>query len=108
MRALSSSSGHLWQVWQELLSVNTGLRSNGALGIIFTQFAFLAHEASHRQVLESGPANDRLGRGIAAGVVGISYAWWMTKHTRHHANPNKIGKDPDIDFDTIVTCRFSV
>ena len=73
----------------------------GALGLIFTQFAFLAHEASHRQVLESGPANDRMGRAIAAGVVGISYAWWMTKHTRHHANPNKVGKDPDIDFDTI-------
>ena len=73
----------------------------GALGIIFTQFAFVAHEASHRQVLESGPANDRLGRILAAGVVGISYAWWMTKHTRHHANPNRLGKDPDIDFDTI-------
>jgi fatty acid desaturase len=72
-----------------------------ALGLIFTQFAFLAHEASHRQVFESGPANDRAGRAIAAGVVGISYAWWMTKHTRHHANPNKVGKDPDIDFDTI-------
>ena len=81
----------------------------GALGLIFTQFAFLAHEASHRQVFESGPANDRTGRAIAAGVVGISYAWWMTKHTRHHANPNKVGKDPDIDFDTIsfieVGCR---
>ena len=73
----------------------------GALGLIFTQFAFLAHEASHRQVLESGPANDRVGRILASGVVGISYSWWMTKHTRHHANPNKLGKDPDIDFDTI-------
>ncbi|WP_173923768.1 acyl-CoA desaturase [Agromyces sp. Marseille-P2726] len=73
----------------------------GALGLIFTQFAFLAHEASHRQVLESGPANDRVGRLLAAGVVGISYSWWMTKHTRHHANPNKLGKDPDIEFDTI-------
>jgi len=73
----------------------------GALGLIFTQVAFLAHEASHRSILESGPANDRIGRILAAGVVGISYAWWMTKHTRHHANPNKIGKDPDIEFDTI-------
>jgi fatty acid desaturase len=72
-----------------------------ALGLIFTQFAFLAHEASHRQVLESGPANDRAGRILAAGVVGISYSWWMTKHTRHHANPNRVGKDPDIEFDTI-------
>ncbi|MFF2371760.1 fatty acid desaturase family protein [Agromyces sp. NPDC058110] len=73
----------------------------GALGLILTQFAFLAHEASHRQVLESGPANDRVGRILAAGVVGISYSWWMSKHTRHHANPNKLGKDPDIEWDTI-------
>ncbi|TYL54151.1 acyl-CoA desaturase [Agromyces mariniharenae] len=84
----------LGESWFQLLMA-------AALGIIFTQFAFLAHEASHRQVLESGPANDRVGRILAAGVVGISYAWWMTKHTRHHANPNRLGKDPDIEFDTI-------
>ncbi|MBG6239240.1 fatty acid desaturase [Mycetocola sp. CAN_C7] len=71
------------------------------LGLVLTQFAFVAHEASHRQVFESGPANDRLGRILADGVVGISYAWWMTKHTRHHANPNTVGKDPDIEVDTI-------
>ncbi|WP_402468717.1 fatty acid desaturase family protein [Isoptericola aurantiacus] len=74
----------------------------GALGLILTQFAFVAHEASHRQVFESGPRNDRVGRLLANGVVGISYSWWMTKHTRHHANPNKVGKDPDIANDTIV------
>lgn len=73
----------------------------GGLGIVLTQFAFVAHEASHRQVLRSGPANDRLGRVLANGVVGISHSWWMTKHSRHHANPNKIGKDPDIDMDTL-------
>ncbi|SEB72950.1 Fatty acid desaturase [Paramicrobacterium humi] len=73
----------------------------GALGVIFTQFAFFAHEASHRQVLASGPANDRLGRFIATFVVGMSYSWWMNKHNRHHANPNKLGKDPDIEVDTI-------
>lgn len=74
----------------------------GALGLVLTQFAFVAHEASHRQVLESGPANDRLGKFLANGAVGISYSWWMTKHTRHHANPNRVGKDPDIANDTIV------
>ncbi|MEU2205391.1 acyl-CoA desaturase [Microbacterium oleivorans] len=73
----------------------------GALGIIFTQVAFLAHEAAHRQILSSGPGNDRLARILAAGVVGISYAWWTGKHTRHHANPNRVGKDPDIEIDTI-------
>ena len=72
----------------------------GAFGILFTQVAFLAHEAAHRQILASGPANDRLAR-ILASVVGLSYAWWDSKHSRHHANPNRVGKDPDIEIDTI-------
>ncbi len=74
----------------------------GALGLILTQFAFVAHEASHRQVFASGPANDRLGKVLANGVVGISHSWWMNKHTRHHANPNRRGKDPDIAPDVVV------
>jgi fatty acid desaturase len=73
----------------------------GALGIILTQFAFLGHEASHRQILASGPANDRIGRLLATLFVGISYQWWMDKHNRHHANPNNVGKDPDVARDTI-------
>ncbi|MGW9114632.1 fatty acid desaturase family protein [Microbacterium sp. NPDC055683] len=71
-----------------------------ALGIVFTQIAFVAHEAAHRQVLASGPANDRLARVLVA-VVGMSYSWWDAKHTRHHGNPNRVGKDPDIAVDTI-------
>ncbi|SOE04198.1 Fatty acid desaturase [Rathayibacter rathayi] len=72
-----------------------------ALGIVLTQFAFLAHEASHRQVFESGKANDIAGRTLANLVVGISYSWWMNKHSRHHANPNVLGKDPDIERDVV-------
>ncbi|WP_227000757.1 fatty acid desaturase family protein [Protaetiibacter intestinalis] len=74
----------------------------GGLGIVLTQAAFLGHEASHRQVLASGPANDRLGRLIVTLGVGMSYQWWMTKHTRHHANPNRVGRDPDIEIDTVA------
>jgi fatty acid desaturase len=71
-----------------------------ALGVLLTQLAFVGHEASHRQVLSSGPANDRLGWFLAVVCVGMSYSWWMNKHTRHHGNPNKLGKDPDIEIDT--------
>jgi len=78
--------GSSW--WQLLLA--------GALGVVMTQFAFVAHEAAHRQVFASNRANDRLGRVLANGVVGISYSWWMAKHSRHHANPNKADADPDI------------
>ncbi|WP_336625613.1 MULTISPECIES: fatty acid desaturase family protein [unclassified Microbacterium] len=84
----------LGESWLQLLIA-------AALGIVFTQVAFLAHEAAHRQILGSGPANDRLARVLAAGAVGISYSWWDSKHSRHHANPNRVGKDPDIEVDTI-------
>ncbi|MBC7297822.1 MAG: fatty acid desaturase, partial [Demequina sp.] len=73
----------------------------GALAVVLTQIAFLGHEASHRAIFVSGPANDRVGRLLSTLVVGISHQWWMNKHSRHHANPNQMGKDPDIASDTI-------
>jgi fatty acid desaturase len=35
---------------------------------------------------------------LANLIVGISSGWWQNKHSRHHANPNKQGSDPDIDL----------
>lgn len=72
------------------------------MAIIMTQFSFVTHEAAHRQVFASGTTNDRTARILANAVVGISYSWWMGKHTRHHANPNTVGKDPDIESDFIM------
>ncbi|BAJ74251.1 fatty acid desaturase [Microbacterium testaceum StLB037] len=84
--------GDSW--WQLLVAA--------ALGVLFTQFAFLSHEAAHRQIFDSRVWNDRAGRYLGTFLVGLSYSWWMNKHTRHHGNPNTLGKDPDIDPDTIV------
>jgi fatty acid desaturase len=73
-----------------------------ALGVVLTQFAFLGHEASHRTIFKSGAANDNFGKFLSTFVVGMSYQWWMNKHSRHHANPNTVGKDPDINPDVIM------
>lgn len=89
--AASFAIGESW--WQLVIAA--------VLGVVFTQFAFMAHEASHRQIFQSGPRNDWAGLILANLVVGISYSWWMNKHTRHHGNPNVIGRDPDIEKDTI-------
>ncbi|GAB2981043.1 hypothetical protein GCM10027282_19720 [Frigoribacterium salinisoli] len=43
-----------------------------ALGVVLTQYAFLTHEVAHRQVFATGPVGDRVGRVLAAGVVGVS------------------------------------
>ena len=67
-----------------------------------TQIAFLGHDAAHRQIFRSGRWNDWVSLIVANLLVGISYGWWQNKHTRHHANPNKEGADPDIALGAIA------
>jgi fatty acid desaturase len=68
---------------------------------LFTQTAFLGHDAAHRQIFRSGKWNDWISL-ILGGFVGMSYGWWQHKHTRHHANPNQMGVDPDIDLPVVA------
>ncbi|MBB4688179.1 fatty acid desaturase family protein [Amycolatopsis jiangsuensis] len=72
--------------------------------VMFAQVAFLGHDAGHNQVFRTGRANDRAGYAFG-GIVGMSYGWWMGKHTRHHANPNHEGDDPDIDIPLLAFTR---
>ncbi|HEX5859599.1 MAG TPA: acyl-CoA desaturase [Microbacterium sp.] len=71
------------------------------MAVIFTQIAMLGHDAAHRQIFRSGRWNDWTTLLIGNLFVGMSYGWWQHKHTRHHANPNKIGTDPDIELPVI-------
>jgi fatty acid desaturase len=66
------------------------------LGVASTQIAFLGHDGGHQQIFASRRANDCFGRLTGNLFVGLSYGWWVGKHNRHHANPNKEGQDPDI------------
>jgi fatty acid desaturase len=81
--------------WFELLLA-------GAMGILFTQYAFMGHESAHRQVWRSARANDFSARILCDLIVGMSYSWWMNKHSRHHASPNTVDRDPDIEKDFLV------
>jgi fatty acid desaturase len=71
-------------------------------GVLFAQVAFLGHDAAHKQIFVSGRANDWASLIVGDLIVGMSYGWWRHKHSRHHANPNKLGADPDIDLPVIA------
>lgn len=71
-------------------------------GILFTQVAFLSHDAAHQQVFNTGRRNAWLSVIVGNGIVGLSYGWWAQKHGKHHAQPNVIGKDGDIAPGTIA------
>ncbi|WP_410656880.1 fatty acid desaturase family protein [Amycolatopsis sp. lyj-112] len=72
--------------------------------VMFAQVAFLGHDAGHNQIFRTGRANDRAGYAFG-GIVGMSYGWWMGKHTRHHANPNHEDDDPDLDIPLLAFTR---
>jgi fatty acid desaturase len=72
------------------------------LGALLAQAGYLAHDAAHQQIFRSPAWNRRAALVVSDLVVGLSRGWWMGKHSRHHANPNKQGADPDIDPDIVV------
>lgn len=69
--------------------------------VLLTQFAYVGHDAGHRQIATSRRWNEVIGHTHAA-LTGISYQWWVDKHNRHHANPNHEDEDPDIDIPVLA------
>jgi fatty acid desaturase len=78
--------GNSW--WQPLTAV--------ALGVAFTQIGFLGHDGGHQQVTVKRAGNDAVALVAGNLLTGLSMGWWVDKHNRHHANPNKQDHDPDI------------
>jgi fatty acid desaturase len=72
------------------------------LAVVFTQLAFVGHDAGHRQLFGSRRANDRVGLLHANLLVGISFGWWVPKHNAHHSNPNHEDLDPDISITALA------
>jgi fatty acid desaturase len=83
--------GESW--WQLLLAA--------FLAVVFTQLAFLGHDAGHRQIFRTRRPNDAIGY-IHGALVGLSYGWWVGQHNRHHANPNHEDDDPDVDIPVLA------
>jgi fatty acid desaturase len=67
------------------------------LAVVFTQLAFIGHDAGHKQIFHGKRANDVVGY-LHGGLIGISYQWWVGKHNHHHANPNHEDDDPDVQI----------
>jgi fatty acid desaturase len=70
--------------------------------VAYGQIALLAHDVAHRQVFRTRRPSAITGRILGNLGIGMSYGWWMDKHTRHHANPNHEGLDPDVEPGALV------
>ncbi|MGZ4593937.1 MAG: fatty acid desaturase family protein [Actinomycetes bacterium] len=85
-----------WVAFAALGSTWWQLVTAAFLGVMFTQLAFLGHDAGHKQVFRT--RRGAYAFGLLAGNlgVGLSYGWWLDKHNRHHAHPNDLERDPDV------------
>jgi len=72
------------------------------LAFAFTQCGFRGHEAGHRQLFHGKRANDATGLVFGNLFIGLGFGWWVAKHNRHHAHPNQVGRDPDIETGALV------
>jgi fatty acid desaturase len=72
------------------------------LAVVFTQLAYVGHDAGHRQLFRSRPSNDLVGLLHANLGVGVSFDWWVAKHNAHHTNPNHEDLDPDISITALA------
>ncbi len=72
------------------------------LGMMFTQLGFVGHDAGHLQVFASRRTNWLLGLAVGNALIGLSFGWWVSKHSAHHAHPNQVGRDPDIGEGLVV------
>lgn len=72
------------------------------MGLVYGQMALVAHDLAHRQVFRKRQGSEVMGRLVGNLGIGMSYGWWMNKHTRHHANPNHEDLDPDVAPDILV------
>ncbi len=72
------------------------------LAFATTQVAFLGHDFGHRQIFRKRGPSEVAGLLLGNLGVGMSLGWWVSKHTRHHANPNHEDLDPDVGAGALV------
>ena len=69
------------------------------LAVVFVQISFLAHDLGHRQFSFRAPWKNTWATLIVGNLLlGLSRQWWIDKHNEHHAHPNQMDADPDVDI----------
>jgi len=91
--------------WAAFIAIGNSwwqLATAAFLAVMFTQVAFIGHDAGHRQIFAGRRGNNTVGLIHGNMLVGLSYGWWVAKHNRHHSHPNQVGRDPDLAADVFV------
>src|SRR5918996_6387010 len=79
-------------LWLQLLNA-------AYLAFVFVQISLIAHDMGHRQFsFRTSWKNDWATLILGNLLLGISRQWWIDKNNEHHAHPNQMDVDPDVDI----------
>eukprot|EP00756_Hemistasia_phaeocysticola_P000906 Hpha_TRINITY_DN10654_c0_g1::TRINITY_DN10654_c0_g1_i1::g.156694::m.156694 len=94
-----------------LMNYPTPLGVAGALlmlGVVQGRCGWLMHEAGHYSYTKV-PALDRVLQIFLYGVgCGMSAGWWRSQHNRHHAAPQKLHHDVDLETMPLVSFNHRI
>src|SRR5258708_15780200 len=68
------------------------------LAFVIVQIGLLAHDLSHQQIVGGGRWNVVGGFFLGNLLMGVSRAWWRDNHDAHHAHPNDLDEDPNVNI----------
>lgn len=103
------SSGNLFSAQQGALLLLRGLVGFSGLfvlGIAQGRCGWLQHECGHYSFTGYIPLDRRLQEFMYGYGTGMSGAWWRNQHNKHHAAPQKVGRD--VDLDTLPLVAFAI
>lgn len=76
--------------------------------VAFTQMGLLGHDLGHMQVLRGSRLRAPVSLIVGNLMIGVSYSWWATKHNQHHAHPNDLALDPDLNLPSFAFASSQV
>ncbi|GFS13809.1 fatty acid desaturase 2 [Elysia marginata] len=62
------------------------------------QYGWTQHDFGHHSVFKDAWTSHLFHHIVVGFLKGASSTWWNFRHFQHHAKPNRIKKDPDIDI----------
>ena len=68
------------------------------LAFVFVQAGHIMHDAGHLQIFKSNRKNRICGFIFANLIISTSSGRWTMRHNTHHAYPNDIDLDPDVNM----------
>lgn len=73
--------------------------------IMMVQLGLVGHDIAHQQVFRSIKGYEIGGSIYWNLLLGINMRYWNNKHGEHHAHPNQLGRDPDIELPVLFSAR---